>query len=243
MAVPSLPANKGTGPGVITPDGCAVEFYALLSAGPEPEIVHAACGRAPSTILELGAGTGRISSALATLGHFVVAVDESPEMLAHVRHAETVRARIEGLRLGRRFDVVLLPSYLINAPDAQLRDAFLQTCAQHVSPAGCVIIQQHSPAWFANAAVWERESNGMIMRLTDVQRPGPDLVSATAEYEAEGRTWTHSFTAMRLNEVDLCSSLLAAGLRFDRYLSSDQEWVCARPDAHRQPGRQGEAPR
>ena len=30
----------GTGPGEITPDGCAVEFYALLPAMGEPEIVH-----------------------------------------------------------------------------------------------------------------------------------------------------------------------------------------------------------
>ena len=34
--------NVGTGPGVITNDGCAVEFYALLPTFGEPEIVHAA---------------------------------------------------------------------------------------------------------------------------------------------------------------------------------------------------------
>jgi hypothetical protein len=41
-------------------------------------------------------------------------------MLAHVRGAETVRGRIEELALGRRFDVVLLASHLINADDAGL---------------------------------------------------------------------------------------------------------------------------
>ncbi|WP_432924121.1 hypothetical protein ACQPZZ_28605 [Microbispora sp. CA-135349] len=32
----------GTGPGPITPDGCAVDYYATLTPGGEPEIVHRA---------------------------------------------------------------------------------------------------------------------------------------------------------------------------------------------------------
>jgi 2-polyprenyl-3-methyl-5-hydroxy-6-metoxy-1,4-benzoquinol methylase len=68
--------STGSGPGVITPDGCAVEFYALLPPRPEAEIVHAA-GTPGASVLDLGAGTGRMTSALAALGHRVVAVDES----------------------------------------------------------------------------------------------------------------------------------------------------------------------
>ena len=37
-------------------------------------------------------------------------------MLAEVRHARTVRARIEDLRLTERFDAVLLPTNLIHYP-------------------------------------------------------------------------------------------------------------------------------
>jgi hypothetical protein len=33
--------NQGTGPGTITPDGCAVDLYTLLRPGREPEIVPA----------------------------------------------------------------------------------------------------------------------------------------------------------------------------------------------------------
>ena len=71
----------------------------------EPEIVHATASPG-AWILELGCGTGRITHPLVALGHPVVAVDESPEMLAHVRGAETVCARIEDLALDRRFNVV-----------------------------------------------------------------------------------------------------------------------------------------
>lgn len=219
--------NVGTGPGIITPDGCAVEFYSLLPAGPEPEIIHAAAGSVPSSILELGAGTGRVTAALTALGHSVVAVDESPEMLARVHDAETVCAQIEGLSLGRRFDVVLLASYLIHMPSVPIRAALLETCARHVAQNGCVIIQQHPPAWFASVTAAERESHGMIFRLKDVSRPEPHLVTATAEYQAGERTWTHSFTAMRLDEPALRSSLTASGLDLDCYLTDDHEWLRA----------------
>jgi SAM-dependent methyltransferase len=114
-----MPAN-GTGPGTITPDGCAVELYALLEATGEPAIVHAAVP-AGASILELGAGAGRVTRPLVALGHPVVAVDESAEMLARVRGAETVRARIQELDLGRRFDAVLLASFLVNTDDRDLR--------------------------------------------------------------------------------------------------------------------------
>ena len=132
---------------MITRDGCAVDFYARMTAMGEPEIVHDAAG--PGTwILELGCGTGRITHPLVALGHPVVAVDESPEMLAYVRGAETVRARIEDLALGRRFDVVLLASHLINTDDIPARTALLAACRRHVADDGSVIIQQHAPGWF-----------------------------------------------------------------------------------------------
>ena len=55
-----------------------------------------------------------IWTALQALGHPVVAVDQSPEMLAHVHGATTVCTDIEALALGRRFAGVLLASHLVN---------------------------------------------------------------------------------------------------------------------------------
>lgn len=67
----------GTGPGVITPDGCAVDFYARMTAMDEPEIVHNAAEPGAS-VLELGSGTGRITHPLIALGHPVVAPHRGP---------------------------------------------------------------------------------------------------------------------------------------------------------------------
>jgi len=217
----------GTGPGVITPDGCSVEFYARMTAMGEPAIVHEAAGT-DASILELGCGTGRITHPLAALGHRIVAVDESPEMLAYVRDAETVCARIEDLALGRRFDAVLLASHLINA-DPATRTAFLTACRRHVADDGCVIIQQHPPEWFATAADREATRDGIIYRMRDVSRPAPNLVSATMEYVDGDQCWTQAFTAMRLDDTELAAVLADAGLRLDRYLTDDHMWFRAVP--------------
>jgi SAM-dependent methyltransferase len=113
----------------VAPDGSPVELYALLPDRGEGERVAQAVSPG-SSILELGCGTGRITRQLVRLGYRVTGVDEAPEMLAHVKDAETICAKIENLDLGRRFDAALLASNLITTPDAQ-RQAFLETCRNH----------------------------------------------------------------------------------------------------------------
>jgi SAM-dependent methyltransferase len=226
--MPAARWSTGTGPGPIAPDGCAVEFYALVPEQGESQIVHEAAGPG-AAILELGCGAGRVTRPLVALGHDVVAVDESPDMLARVTGAPTVCSSIQDLSLGRRFDAVLLSSNLINVPDDDVRAALLATCGAHVSDTGRVIVQQHPPAWFETAGDRERTLNGIIVRMRDVTRPGPGLLSGTVEYVAGDRRWTQTFTARQLTEAVLGSSLAAAGLRLDRYLTPDQGWFAAVP--------------
>jgi SAM-dependent methyltransferase len=221
-------AEGGTGPGVITPDGCAVELYRVLPAMGEPEVVDAAIP-AGAAILELGAGAGRVTHPVIGLGHPVVAVDESAEMLACIQGAETVRAKIQDLRLGRRFDVVLLASFLVNVADRGLRRRFLERCRDHVREEGCVLVQRHPPAWFDEAAEGERSSGGIIFRLRDLSRPGPGLLAATVEYQVGERVWTQTFTAERVGDKDLEAALGEAGLAVDAYLTGDGSWVRAVP--------------
>jgi SAM-dependent methyltransferase len=224
--------NTGTGPGAITPDGCAVDFYALLPPGPEANIVDQAIP-VGAAILELGCGVGRLTGPLIERGHPVVAVDESPEMLAHVgvraSAAETVCARIQDLHLDRQFDVVLLASHLIHA-DERTRSAFLAACGRHVAPAGRVIIQQHPPDWFQDAAPAESTKAGITARLRDISHPEAGALAATVEYVAGDRVWTQSFTALELSEDRLRDVLAAAGLALDCYLTADHAWLRAVPE-------------
>ena len=220
--------SSGSGPGAITPDGCSVELYAMLPARAEPQIIHGAAGPGAS-ILELGAGAGRVTHPLLRLGHEVVAVDESPEMLERIHGAETVHARIETLDLGRRFDAVVLASHFINAPDREVRRTLLRVCRRHVRDGGCVVLERHEPEWFDTAAPSERDLDGITVRLRDISRPRPGLLTATVEYQAGERVWTQTFTTGRLDDQDLAADLDATGLALDAFLTEDRTWIRAVP--------------
>lgn len=208
-------------PGVGTaPDGSPVGFYLRLPELGEGEIVASALP-AGATVLELGSGAGRITRQLVRLGFRVTAVDESAEMLAHVRDAETVEAPIEGLDLGRRFDAVLLASNLLNA-GPERRRAFLETCRRH---ADLVIVQALPPGWSPE----DRENLlGDVRSRLHVDRVDGRVVHGEMAYEAGGETWRHPF-AMHVfaDEAELEAALAEAGLRLERMLAAD--WFVAVP--------------
>jgi SAM-dependent methyltransferase len=209
-------------------DGSPVELYALLPEAGEPALIHAAIP-AGATVLELGAGAGRVTQPLAALGHPVLAVDNSEDMLAHVRNAETMRVDIESLRLDRRFDAVLLASQLVNTPDAELRRGLLATAAHHVNDDGKVLIQWHPPKWFDRVDSTPGQLGPVMITVQDIVRDG-DLLSATVHYDEVYRHWEHPFAARRLSISDIRAELEAVGLRFDGWLTEDQTWFTATPN-------------
>ncbi|HUN36743.1 MAG TPA: class I SAM-dependent methyltransferase, partial [Trebonia sp.] len=206
--------HVGTGPGAITNDGCAVEFYALLPAMGEPEIVHAALPPG-ATILELGCGTGRILRPLAALGHPVTGVDDSADMLARNPDLATVRSSIEALRLDRQFDAVLLASTMINT-DPGTRAGFLATVRHHLRDDGVAVFQQNPPDWFetlhdAEAVRDDPEGIRRIIRSARWERP---RLHIEVEYQVGPNVWTHAWTAHQVGDEELNDGLAAAGLRF-----------------------------
>jgi SAM-dependent methyltransferase len=206
----------------VAPDGSPVKVYSRLPELGEGEVLASAVSEGAS-VLELGCGAGRITRQLVRLGYRVTAVDESPEMLAQVRDAETVRAQIEGLELDRRFDAVLLASNLVNADPAHRR-AFLATCRRH---ADLVIVESLPLAWSPQDG--ETALGDVLSRLR-VDRIDGGVVHGEMEYETEGRTWRHSF-AMRVfaDESELNAALAETGLRLGRRL--DARWFLAVPIA------------
>ena len=207
------------------PDGSPVGLYATLEPLGEPELIHAAVPPG-SEILELGCGAGRITHELIALGHPVTAVDNAPEMLAHVRGAETVLADIETLDLGRTFSVVLLASNFLNAPEDEELAAVLATCSRHVAPGGRVLLERTPPEW--EPKLEAREAGGVRMTLREVVREG-SLVSAVMEYEAAGERWTHAYRARLISDEEVDAALVRAGLRRVRWLDERRAWLDARP--------------
>lgn len=218
--------HHGTGPGAITPDGCAVELYARLSAGTEPDVIAAAVP-AGAHILELGCGTGRMTHPLLERGFTVTAVDESPEMLRRVRGARTICSPIEDLELGETFDVVMLASFLVHAGDVEVRRGLLRTCARHVAQDGCVLIQREGDDYHSNVPRERADPAGCTVRILSVEPAGDGVNSVRAEYVFPDATWTQTFRSRPLTTGQFEEALAEAGLRVDRYLTEDGTWVRA----------------
>ncbi len=97
----------------------------------------------PHSVLDAGCGTGRVAVELARRGLDVVGVDVDPSMLATARRRapeiEFVESDLDGLELGRRFDVVLMAgNVLLFTPKGTERGVVLG-CARHITSAGALV--------------------------------------------------------------------------------------------------------
>jgi SAM-dependent methyltransferase len=217
---------EGTGPGAITPDGCAVELYSRLSLGTEPDVISAAVP-AGAYILELGSGVGRVTHALLERGFTVTAVDESPEMLERVRGARTICSPIEDLDLAETFDVVMLASFLVHNGDIEVRRRMLRACARHVSKGGYVLIQREGEDYHTNLPRERVDPSGYTVRMLSSDPVGDGVNSVRAEYVFPDAEWTQTFRSRPLTKEQFEEALAEAGLRVDRYLTEDRIWVRA----------------
>ncbi|MGW2201808.1 class I SAM-dependent methyltransferase [Streptomyces sp. NPDC001774] len=224
--------HQGTGPGAITPDGCAVDVYRRLGVGREPDVIEAAVP-AGASLLELGCGAGRVTRPLVDRGFAVTAVDESAEMLEAVRErvpgVETVRSPIESLRLERRFDVVMLASFLVHTAEHAERQALLESCRRHVRDDGCVLIQREGEGWHRQVPREREDPGGCTVRIVSSDPVGDGVNSVLAEYVFPDLRWTQTFLSRPLGAAEFERYLGEAGLAVDAVLTDDGTWVRARP--------------
>lgn len=231
MTVEMREGYEGTGPGAITPDGCAVELYERLPVGDEPDIIAAAVP-AGAHILELGSGVGRMTHPLLERGFTVTAVDESADMLSRIRGARTICGPIEQLDLeGEEFDVVMLASFLVHAGDEEVRRGMLRTCARHVAKGGCVLIQREGEDYHTNVPRERADPSGFTVRIVSSEPLGNGANSVHVEYDFPDARWTQTFLARPLTKEQFESALEEAGLEVDTYLTPDRTWARAVPKA------------
>jgi SAM-dependent methyltransferase len=210
----------------VAPDGSPVAFYRRLPAMGEPERIHDAAPVGAS-ILDLGCGPGRIAARLLALGHPVTGIDNSPAMVeALPEGVEGIVADAVTMRLGRRWDVVLLASHLVNDPD--LGVAFARTARDHVVDDGLVIGEVYPLDWDPVGAVGRVSTFGdATAALTEARLDGTRLTAAV-RYEIDGSSWIQPFTAALLDESALAALLVSAHLAFDGWLGRPG-WFRARP--------------
>ncbi len=106
---------------------------------------RALAGETGGAVLDVGAGTGRVTLDLAAGGVEVVALDADPRLLEALAHraaglpVETVAADAREFTLGRRVSLVVVPMQtlqLLGGPGG--RAAFLRCALDHLEPGGLV---------------------------------------------------------------------------------------------------------
>ncbi len=76
--------------------GQVAEAYERARPGYPEDAVRWLVGDEPHDIVDLGAGTGKLTRSLVALGHRVTAVEPLPEMIAHLRIAVPEATAVEG---------------------------------------------------------------------------------------------------------------------------------------------------
>jgi SAM-dependent methyltransferase len=141
------------------------ELYRALHRGTEGDVdFYRRVASGASTVLELGAGDGRIARALAADGLKVTALEVSHEAIdlgraaPHGAEVSWVQGSMERFDLGRRFDRIIAPYnavYCLTTPDAQR--ALFDSVARHLAPEGYFVFDAWSAEGFHADADEETE--------------------------------------------------------------------------------------
>ena len=173
---------------------------------------------APAAVLDVGAGTGRLSIPLADAGYAVTAVDPSSAMLEQLtsrlsgRVVKTVASPIENFSSSDRFDIAVcvftVSSYWLT--EQQLRSS-LRAIYDHLVPGGSLIIDRTSKAAFADTVV----ETDFVHRDARVTPLGANMYRFTENSEVidhDGtRTVSDSFEIRYWTEEQLLSVADAVG--------------------------------
>lgn len=190
---------------------------------------------AVAPVLDLGAGTGRVSLDLARRGVEVVAVDVDPVLLAELERRALVEslpvtpvlADARSFSLGRRFATILCPMQTVQLLGGPAGRAGLLGCiVEHLAPGGAVACA------LADAREGIAEGPDMLPPLPDMTEVGGILFSSTPvavrddgsaaiiervrEVVQRDGSRTESLDVIRLDHLDAAGlerEAIAAGLR------------------------------
>lgn len=128
------------------------EFYDLFADNSDLPFYIEYAQKIGSPILDVAAGTGRVTFALAQKGHEVVALEQSPSMLSVAKSRlqtspQEVASRItlvEGymteFSLNRKFNLIIIPTSFVHALTTEEQLSTLQSVHDHLRDDGFFIL-------------------------------------------------------------------------------------------------------
>jgi len=191
--------------------------------------------RDAGSLLDLGCGTGVLAASLGE-GRHVIGVDPAGAMLAVARRRPGgeriawVEADARSVRLGRRFDLVVLTGHAFQVflSDDDQR-AVLATIASHLSPGGHFIFDSRNPL-IERWREWTPEKSrrliedpvlGAVEAWNDVAHDGETgIVTYETHYRrrADGQHWSATSRIRFTSREALARRLEDAGLAAERWL-------------------------
>lgn len=217
--------STGTGPGTQTRDGCSVELYKLTSYRNELEPLKSILNHS-SSVLELGCGAGRLSSRMLEWGLSVTGVDNSVEMLAELPEGvRGVHSNIENLALGETFDTVLLASYIINTPDAALRESLLATAKRHLKRDGTFLVECHDADRLRSIQVGRESTLDDITSTIEAVEQIEHYLRILISYRNDALCWSHEFDVMPFEEHELEGMFAVNGFQLERWIKNGSRWA------------------
>jgi len=174
----------------------------------------------PGSLLELGAGTGRVAIPFERAGWNVTALDSSPSMLAILRakpdHAVTIwqaDAADEDTWPSGPFQAIIAPfNFLLNLPGHTAQAACIRAAAKRLNPGGWLAVEQDlldletgstsSPSDLV-PEVWVRLETDAVTGIVHGVHSGPDGTE---------RPWTlHRLPIADLDAMAMGSGLIPGG--------------------------------
>jgi 2-polyprenyl-3-methyl-5-hydroxy-6-metoxy-1,4-benzoquinol methylase len=155
-------------------DARLAEIYDLANPlAEDADFYLSLAGARPSTVLDLGCGTGTLCCALAERGHRVTGVDPAAAMLAvarrkpHAEQVEWVESSAQCYKSQRRFDLIVMTghAFQILLTDADALAVF-ETMRSHLKQRGRVAFETRNPR-----LDWASEWSGRVRTL-----PGGEIL-------------------------------------------------------------------
>jgi SAM-dependent methyltransferase len=210
------------------------------------DFYRAACDGAEGPVVELGAGSGRITVPVALDGHHVVAVDRSPAMLrrlderataAGVRDAvRVVEGDLETVELPRTDRIIAPFRTLLHLPDAERRVAVLRRVRRALVPGGRFVFDVFEPTPADVRAThdrWLERDSGVRERASWLADDA--LLDLDVRYRGHATTmrlhWVPGGWADLLDEAGLQLVAAYAGFEGEPYLgrAGDSAWIAEAP--------------